>query len=312
MKNNVYIGLFSAMLLVGGTAVTTFAEETTDEVKTEDVAKEQVDDVKPNLGKVTLIGYATNEDNQDFSDYRFSVPKPAEFQGLKLGELTLVNVPYSAENKNLIGTTELYHTVLDGKFDTNIRYGIYDEGDQLVFKPILGNVNVGQANYPGKVGLTPFIGGEMGNGAPFFETPNGTYSAFIRVIFTNVPQPSEDGENNDTNNAVVEQPENTTNNSQNQNDTTDAKDTTDDNINATKQSGTTNPKNSTDNNTNPAKQNEKEFVNNVKKTGDTSEKYVNNKKLPQTSQSNTVLPGLILLLLGSATAFFAKFKFSTK
>ncbi|UUV98162.1 LPXTG cell wall anchor domain-containing protein [Vagococcus luciliae] len=311
MKKKVYIGLFSALLLVGGTSVYSLAEETTDEVKTEDVAKEQGNNVKPNLGKVTLIGYTKNEDNQDFSDYAFSVPKPAEFQGLKLGELTLVNVPYSADNKNLIGATELYHTVLDGKFDTKIRYGIYDEGDQLRFQPILGNVNVGQANYPGKVGLTPFIGGEIGNGNAFFETPNGTYSAFIRVIFTNVPQPSDD-ENNDTNNAVVEQPENSTSNSQNQTDSTDAKDTTDNNINATKQSGTTNPKNSTDNNTTPAKQNEKEFVNNIKKTGDTSEKYANNKKLPQTSQSNTVLPGLMLLLLGSVTAVFAKFKFSTK
>lgn len=293
MKKKVYVGLFSALLLVGGTSVYTFAEETTDEVKTEEVAKEQVDDVKPNLGKVTLIGEAFNDYEHLGGDYEFSVAKPAEFQGLKLGELKTIYYQYDPSDPNLIGFIRLYHTVFDNQYDSELYYRIYDEGNNLVFRPTKGNMNVGQEKYPGKVGPTPYLGGETNNGAPFFETPNGTYSAFVRVIFTNVPQPSEDDENNDTNNAVVEQPENSTNNSQNQTDTTESK-------------------NTTDSKTNAVKQNEKEFVNNVKKTGDTSEKYADNKKLPQTSQSNTVLPGLMLLLLGSVTAVFAKFKFSTK
>lgn len=291
MKKNVYVGLFSAMLLVGGTAVTTLAEETGEDIKTEEVVQEQTNDVKPDLGKVTLIGYGTNHYDDLFGDYHFSVAKPAELQGFKLGELTLKGYHYDASNPTYIGWVSLNHTVKDGKYDSEIYFEVHDEGDSIAFKPTKGNMNVARENYPGEYGPSPFLGGEISNGAPLFETPNGTYSAFIRLIFTNVAQPGEDGQENINNDAVDE--------SSNQPDTPE---------NPTEPLGSEN--NPTGNKVD--KQNEKEFVENIKKDGDTSEKYADNKKLPQTSQSNTALSGLMLLLIGSATAVFAKFKFSTK
>lgn len=293
MKKKVYVGLFSALLLAGATTVTSFAEETVDEVKTEDVAQEQGNDVKPDLGRITLIGHGINHYDELFGDYHFSVAKPAELQGFKLGEVTLAHYTYDESNPTYIGWVSLNHTVKDGKYDSELYFEVHDNGDSFSFKPTKGNMNVARENYPGEYGPSPFIGGEISNGAPFFETPNGTYSAFIRLVFTNVEQPSEDGEENNANNALVEKNENPTNNNQNQNETT-------------------NSQNNANENQTVTKQNEKDFVNNVKKTGDTSEKYADNKKLPQTSQTNTVIPGLVLLAIGSVTAIFAKFKFSTK
>lgn len=261
------------------------------DVKTEKVVPEQTNDVKLDLGKVTLIDYSSNHYDDLFGDYHFSVAKPAELQGFKLGELTLKSYHYDASNSTYIAWVSLNHTVKDEKYDSEVYFEAHDESDSIAFKPTKVNMNVTRENSPGEYGPSPFLGGVINDKVPFFETPNGTYYAFIRLIFTNVAQSGENGQEHINNDTVDE--------SSNQQDTPE---------NPTELLGSEN--NPTGNKVD--KQNEKEFVENIKKAGDTSEKYADNKKLPQTSQSNTALSGLMLLLIGSATAVFAKFKFSTK
>lgn len=290
MKKKVYVGLFSALLLVGSSPLVTTAEEPTDNQTSEEVVTFDSSTVKPDLGKITIIAEGTNTHETD--NYSFSVPKPSELQGYKPGEVTISGYNYDEAHPDLIGGIYLDHTVKDGKYDSKLKFGVYDKGNQLEFQQGAGNMNVAEANYPGEYGLTPYIGGEMNNGGPLFDTPKGTYSAFIRLVFTNVPQPNKDGENN-----LVEAPKD--------NDLSNES-------SETKTENETPVKNTDTQVTADTKKSEKEFVDKVKKSGDSTEKYANNKTLPQTNQANTLLPGLMLLAFGSLTALFAKFKFSTK
>lgn len=99
------------------------------DVKTEKVVPEQTNDVKPDLGKVTLIDYSSNHYDDLFGDYHFSVAKPAELQGFKLGELTLKSYHYDASNSTYIAWVSLDHTVKDEKYDSEVYFEVHDESD---------------------------------------------------------------------------------------------------------------------------------------------------------------------------------------
>ncbi|WCG23103.1 hypothetical protein PML95_02370 [Vagococcus lutrae] len=82
--------------------------------------------------------------------------------------------------------------------------------------------------------------------------------------------------------------------------------------NNNEQSGTNPQANHGDNSKIPGKTSEdaeKAFVEKVKNSGDKSEKYVGGDKLPQTSQSKTLVASLSVMVFSFLTALVAKFKF---
>lgn len=265
MKKTLFTGLFAMMLFLSTSSVTAFADEVEsltetsgnteqeiilgDEISNDQINTEEVIVTKPTniLGKLTLIGYSTNDTGSE-DDFNFTVTKPEELAKYSLGEVTMFDYQYSPEKPNTIGYISLDYSNDDPADSGRLTYEVFDNGDTLRFEYTHGNMNMGNVMSDGQTPLNPFLGGEVAG--PTFYTPDGAYDAFIRVIFTNVPQPNEDETVADSDSANT-------------------------NVN----------------------NNEVEFVNNIKDNGDTSEKYVSGDKLPQTSQSSTVLSGLMLLMV---------------